>query len=165
MSRDMLGSLAPFEAGLVTMQGARCFTLERREDHLIFMLRLSAYDDGTSAIVGRWSGWIPDHIWDGAQHLLDDEEKESRLLKKIGEIKVPKILHLYAQSDECVRWTIVLSHLRMIAEQSWIDAKGQYEQAMLSLETHMILEDTEDTEQALFNKGLEQEEADNAHNA
>lgn len=165
MSRDMLGSLAPFEAGLLTMQSARCFTLERREGHLLFHLRLSAYNDGTSAITGRWSGWIPDHIWDGAQHLLDDEEKESRLLKRVSELKTPRILHIYAQSDECVRWTIVLSHLRMIAEQSWIDAKAQYEQAMTSLETHMILEDTEDTEQALFNKGLEQEEAADVSNA
>ena len=168
LRKDMRGAMAPFEPSLFALESVRVFQLEWADEELSFCLKLTAYGgDGRTELKGSWYGRIPDHILEGISWLLDDNERSSQQLHHtVKPMTVPKILNQYAHSSEPIRWTIVLAHLRSIAEYTLAEAQGAYEQAIQSLETHMVMEDVENTEQAEFAAELAKEiGADNAKNA
>lgn len=157
---NMMGALAPFEAALIAMKGVRVCSMERNEGPLRFILKISAYADGGVELRGQWWGQLPDYILEKAGHILDDEERGLGLLtKEIKFERVPKIVQHYLLSDDPVRWTIVMAHMRNLAEQGWMQSQGAYEQAILNLETHTVLEDSEDTERKIFDEELANEDA------
>lgn len=159
--KDMRGFMEPFDVGFVAMQKARSLTFDRTEGPLIFNMRLIAHSDGECKLKGQWWGQIPQDLLDKAGHLLSDEERAlGQVTKEAQEIKVPKIVQYYFLQPEPVRWTIVMAHMRNFAEIAWNSCQGSYAQVLENLETHSILEESEDAEQALFNKALAVEEGE-----